>query len=127
MTSSPAPAAGQGVGTLKCHACGSANLEELCHEPPHPRFLCLDCNSGLNSEGLVIPAFDQADQGVLTVEDFKTWLYAQSDELHAQYFAGPPGESLIDEVARCAPATRELRNVNAALRLVRQFCQEREL
>ncbi len=48
----PAPAAAvQGVGTLKCQVCGSANLEELCHEPPHPRFLCLGCNSGLNSDG----------------------------------------------------------------------------
>lgn len=49
-------------GTLKCQVCGSANLEELCHEPPHPRFLCLDCNSGLNSDGHAMPAPDQADQ-----------------------------------------------------------------
>ncbi|OJX20442.1 MAG: hypothetical protein BGO79_21595 [Delftia sp. 67-8] len=50
-------------GTLKCQVCGSANLEELCHEPPHPRFLCLDCNSGLSSDGRpVLAAPDQADQ-----------------------------------------------------------------
>ncbi len=54
-------------GTLKCQVCGSANLEELCHEPPHPRFLCLDCNSGLNSDGHAMPAPAAAGQGVGTL------------------------------------------------------------
>ncbi|MEN5424676.1 hypothetical protein ABE607_17590 [Comamonas aquatica] len=74
---------------------------------------------------LAAPA--QVDQvgGTPTLEQFQRWLEDKAHAAHAEYFNGPKGETLAQEIERCRPITALLSRTRIATELLMLFMQER--
>lgn len=88
----------QGQGTITCAACNSANTESCCHPAEFCQAICIDCNTSLNADGSV-----WQEKVAPTLEQFQRWLENKAHSAHAEYFNGPQGETLSQEIERCRP------------------------
>lgn len=56
-----------------------------------------------------------------TLEQFQRWLENKAHAAHAEYFNGPQGETLSQEVERCRPFTDLIARTRIATSLLMQF------
>ena len=77
--------------------------------------------------GASLAAPAQVDQvgGTPTLEQFHRWLEDKAHAAHAEYFNGPQGETLQQEIERCRPITALLSRTRIATELLMLFMQER--
>lgn len=59
-----------------------------------------------------------------TLEQFQRWLETKAHVAHAEYFNGPIGETLSQEIERCRPVTDLIARTRIATELLMQFKQE---
>ncbi|QXW19826.1 hypothetical protein KXJ72_08200 [Comamonas aquatica] len=103
-------------GTITCAACGSTNTEPCCHPAEFCQAICNDCNKPLNADGSV-----WVEKQEPTLEQFQRWLENKAHAAHAEYFNGPQGETLSQEIERCRPITALLSRTRIATELLMQF------
>lgn len=83
-----------------------------------------ECTSpGQQDQGARLAASAQVDQvgGTLTLEQFQRWLENKAHAAHAEYFNGPQGETLSQEIDRCRPITAVISRTRVATELLMQF------
>lgn len=76
------------------------------------------------SESVAAPAEVGQGLGTPTLEQFQRWLEDKAHAAHAEYFNGPQGETLSQEIARCRPITAVISRTRMATELLLQFKQE---
>ncbi len=108
-----------GVGAITCASCGSTNTESCCHPAEFCQAICNDCNKPLNADGSV-----WVDKQEPTLEQFQRWLENKAHASHAEYFNGPQGETLSQEIERCRPSTDFIARTRIATELLMQFKRE---
>lgn len=59
--------------------------------------------------------------GTPTLEQFQRWLEDKAHAAHAEYFNGPQGETLAQEIERCRPITALLSRTRIATEWLMQF------
>ncbi len=59
--------------------------------------------------------------GTPTLEQFQRWLENKAHSAHAEYFNGPQGETLSQEIERCRPFTDFIARTRIATELLMQF------
>lgn len=59
--------------------------------------------------------------GTPTLEQFQRWLEDKAHAAHAEYFNGPQGETLSQEIERCRPSTDFIARTRIATELLMQF------
>ena len=111
---------GQGLGTITCAACGSTNIYSYPYTSEFCQCVCDDCDSPLNADGSV-----WVEKQEPTLEQFQRWLEDKAHAAHAEYFTGPKGETLEQEIDRCRPITALLSRTRIATELLMLFMQER--
>ena len=60
-------------------------------------------------------------QGTITLEQFQRWLENKAHAARAEYFKGPQGETLSQEIERCRPFTDFIERARIATKLLMQF------
>lgn len=111
---------GQGLGTITCSACGSTNTESCCHPAEFCQAICNDCNKPLNADGSL-----WVEKQEPTLEEFQRWLEDKAHAAHAEYFNGPQGETLAQEIERCRPITALLSRTRIATEWLMLFKLEK--
>ena len=86
----------------------------------------LSPSPGHQDQGARLAASAQVDQvgGTPTLEQFQRWLENKAHAAHAEYFNGPQGETLSQEIDRCRPITAVISRTRMATELLMQFKQE---
>lgn len=104
------------MNSITCAACGSTNTEPCCHPAEFCQAICNDCNKPLNADGSV-----WVEKQEPTLEQFQRWLEDKAHAAHAEYFNGPKGETLAQEIERCRPITALLSRTRTATELLMLF------
>lgn len=73
------------------------------------------------SESVAAPAEVRQGQGTITLESFQLWLENKARAARAEYFKGPQGETLSQEIERCRPFTDFIERARIATELLMQF------
>lgn len=73
------------------------------------------------SESVAAPAEVGQVGGTPTLEQFQRWLEDKAHAAHAEYFNGPQGETLSQEIERCRPSTDFIARTRIATELLMQF------
>lgn len=73
------------------------------------------------SESVAAPAEVGQGQGTITLESFQLWLENKARAARAEYFKGPQGETLSQEIERCRPFTDFIARTRVATELLMQF------
>lgn len=73
------------------------------------------------SESVAAPAEVGQGQGTITLEQFQRWLENKAHTARAEYFKGPQGETLSQEIERCRPFTDFIARTRIATELLMQF------
>lgn len=73
------------------------------------------------SESVAAPAEVGQGQGTITLEQFQRWLENKAHAARAEYFKGPQGETLSQEIERCRPFTDFIERARIATKLLMQF------
>ena len=77
---------------------------------------------GHQDQGARLAASAQVDQvGGTPLEQFQRWLENKAHAAHAEYFNGPQGETLSQEIDRCRPITAVISRTRVATELLMQF------
>lgn len=86
-----------------------------CTPPADPGSAAVVAHASESSSGAGIPP---------TLEQFQRWLENKAHAAHAEYFNGPQGEALCQEVERCRPFTDFIARTRIATELLMQFKRE---
>lgn len=86
-----------------------------CPPPADPGSAAVVAHASESSSGACIPP---------TLEQFQRWLETKAHVAHAEYFNGPIGETLSQEIERCRPVTDLIARTRIATEQLMQFKRE---